>query len=775
MAKKNQNSKSKKRKQQQQQQQPKKRELIDPNAGTDGLGVSRLQNLVRAAQKHQVGDWQGFIKSVAPKQKKIDPAAHTEEVLRAFVKHLQDGHVAANTTPASNKSTQPINPATFVQRYLKWAHQLQKEQVRKATSVVPPSVIKALTPAPFLSQNKDGKATPSTASGTPAAGSVDGGSEKLTSPWGLVHASRNHPRYHTLYSLPSYMPGWARTKRHVLGAPAAGTPKKGSSKRDSSKAQSSGTQDEGERSEVRGLQPRLLAMDCEMCETDREHAALVGLCVSDEKGEVLYKALVRPRGTIVNLRTELTGITTEDLETKPTVTRTQARKRVKALLLESWRAHKQPTILVGHALHHDLLALRLDHQPVIDTSLIFSYRGLPACTPGLRDLSQIVLHQDMPARGQGRHDSVEDAAVSMRLVMHELASQQRTPPMEPPEIKVDKEELCKLLVHSIPKSATEQEILALFAPQQDRATATAAVPAPSTAAASAAVAGGQGEGTKGGEETTSDDDDEEGSSSSSSSSEDESSTSSDSDDEPPRKKRQKTPEQGTPKQQGGGSAAKAKPGVDASSSDSSDSESSESSSEGEEEGRGGQAKRAKGQGAAAGSQGGAVSSNQIPQPIGFEGSGIENQRAVLLFRSPGDANTAFNSLAGTTDIDSNGRTTKEVPLPGTPARSLKIRRMAAHNGLLFQVPKQARRPRPQKGAKELPTVGEDGQPLTKREKYRLRELIVKKGKTPQDLNKAAEKYASARARREKKKQRKAATKEAKQAKKIAVHTAGGSK
>lgn len=30
-------------------------------------------------------------------------------------------------------------------------------------------------------------------------------------------------------------------------------------------------------------------MDCEMCETDREQSALVGLCVSDEKGEVLYK------------------------------------------------------------------------------------------------------------------------------------------------------------------------------------------------------------------------------------------------------------------------------------------------------------------------------------------------------------------------------------------------------------------------------------------------------------------------------------------------------
>ena len=30
--------------------------------------------------------------------------------------------------------------------------------------------------------------------------------------------------------------------------------------------------------------------------------------------------------------------------------------------------------IVGHALHHDLKALRLDYRPVIDTSLLFSYR-----------------------------------------------------------------------------------------------------------------------------------------------------------------------------------------------------------------------------------------------------------------------------------------------------------------------------------------------------------------------------------------------------------------
>lgn len=31
-------------------------------------------------------------------------------------------------------------------------------------------------------------------------------------------------------------------------------------------------------------------------------------------------------------------------------------------------------VVVGHALHHDLRALRLDYLPVIDTSLLLSYK-----------------------------------------------------------------------------------------------------------------------------------------------------------------------------------------------------------------------------------------------------------------------------------------------------------------------------------------------------------------------------------------------------------------
>lgn len=36
-------------------------------------------------------------------------------------------------------------------------------------------------------------------------------------------------------------------------------------------------------------------------------------------------------------------------------------------------------VLVGHALHHDLHALRIDFQPIIDTSFLFSYKCGPIC------------------------------------------------------------------------------------------------------------------------------------------------------------------------------------------------------------------------------------------------------------------------------------------------------------------------------------------------------------------------------------------------------------
>lgn len=76
--------------------------------------------------------------------------------------------------------------------------------------------------------------------------------------------------------------------------------------------------------------------------------------------------LVLPSDPVTDYRTDLTGISASDLE-GVSLTRKAAAKRLAKLLTPS-------TVLVGHGLHHDLQALKLDHPWVIDTSMIFKFK-----------------------------------------------------------------------------------------------------------------------------------------------------------------------------------------------------------------------------------------------------------------------------------------------------------------------------------------------------------------------------------------------------------------
>jgi RNA exonuclease 1 len=76
--------------------------------------------------------------------------------------------------------------------------------------------------------------------------------------------------------------------------------------------------------------------------------------------------LVLPSDPVTDYRTQLTGISASDLE-GVSLTRKAAAKRLAKLLTPS-------TVLVGHGLHHDLQALKLDHPWVIDTSMIFEFK-----------------------------------------------------------------------------------------------------------------------------------------------------------------------------------------------------------------------------------------------------------------------------------------------------------------------------------------------------------------------------------------------------------------
>ncbi|KIZ03702.1 Small RNA degrading nuclease 1 [Monoraphidium neglectum] len=308
--------------------------------------------------------------------------------------------------------------------------------------------------------------------GEPAAAALSGDGRASSAAWRLVARTRAHPKFQRCYSFPSWEKGWIRTSRlRPDGAEAAAA-------------------------------PLLLGLDCEMCATSKSSNALLSLAVVDQSGAVLLRELVKPEGKVVDLRTAITGITKDDL-TGVTARRSDAAARLAAML-------GPDTILVGHSLSADLAALKLDHQPVIDTALLYSYKGLSQATPSLVHLAQQLLgrklragnsgdgddggdgdgRQDgggrssggaasrkrqhaegggtpadaaaaVAAAGEGVHDSREDAAAAMALVAHEMAKEaagEATAPLDPPAVKAPKSDLVKLLVHSIPASLASPQL-----------------------------------------------------------------------------------------------------------------------------------------------------------------------------------------------------------------------------------------------------------------------------------------------------------------------------
>ena len=245
-------------------------------------------------------------------------------------------------------------------------------------------------------------------------------------PWSLVARTERHPGFSESYaSLPSHLPGWRRSAKQ----------------RPPRWCQS------------HGLSPEMVGVDCEMCETDVDKRALVGVSVVDAKGGVLLKTLVRPPGTILDLKTDITGLRMKDFKGVKT-SLADVQEKLRAIV-------KPNTVLVGHGLVHDLKALKFDHAPVIDTAMLFSYKNLPRSTPGLADLCKRLLSSEM--RAAGTHDSVEDARMALELAQWECAQAKPTTPLDPPTDKVDARDLSKLFVHRVPRGTLASDIEGMFA------------------------------------------------------------------------------------------------------------------------------------------------------------------------------------------------------------------------------------------------------------------------------------------------------------------------
>ncbi|XP_077545647.1 putative exonuclease GOR [Haemaphysalis longicornis] len=158
----------------------------------------------------------------------------------------------------------------------------------------------------------------------------------------------------------------------------------------------------------------VFALDCEMCFTIRGFE-VARVSVVDCNGTTVYDSYVKPGSRVLDYSTPYSGITAEHLRNVRTTL-----QDVQAVL---FRLLNASTVLVGHGLENDLRALRLVHDTVVDTSMVFPHhRGFPY-RRSLRSLVAAYLNRGVP-NGPLGHDSVEDAKACMELMLWKAARDQ---------------------------------------------------------------------------------------------------------------------------------------------------------------------------------------------------------------------------------------------------------------------------------------------------------------------------------------------------------------
>lgn len=155
----------------------------------------------------------------------------------------------------------------------------------------------------------------------------------------------------------------------------------------------------------------MFGLDCEMCRTSAGVNELTRISIVDESYQSIYETLVRPDNKIIDYLTQYSGITCE-MMANVTKTRSDVQQDIRKLL-------PADAILVGQSLQSDLLAMRMMHPYVIDTSVIFNITGERRLKSKLQTLAMEFLGEKIQANPLG-HDSIEDCSASLKLTKLKL-------------------------------------------------------------------------------------------------------------------------------------------------------------------------------------------------------------------------------------------------------------------------------------------------------------------------------------------------------------------